>query len=863
MWASPWRCAHPQSVRTEGKSHAQTVKLMPEPNDMVRPGKGFDFMPLLLLLLGVGMQLVHFLSSPPGISGDAARLGLYAFDFLQDNLWPFYIYHQFAPNPFVVYLQAFAFSLFGFTLTALRGVTAFGGALAVPAAYLAGSELFRGEGRVIARRAGFVAALGMALDPFFNLYCRYGIEGAWLPVIELLAVFFLWRGLRRGKLLDFCLAGLFVGLSQYVYIVARWFPIALAIACGAALIADRQLLSRWRGLVLAALAAAIVALPQWLLFLRMPYTFVARTQNSANFFDLPPSDLLNVVVSKLTNQLLMLGARWDNGYNPYSVRPLLNPILFGGLLLALAATVAKRRAGRVACVVLAALMLLPDLFIGGGLSPLATRVFPTAPFAFLAAGLGCALLWSWVERRPRLPAWIGYLLPVAVLVAGIESQWNFATYVQPQVEDTPGLEWRASLVEIAEADYIAEHAGSAFLLPSSEYQRAPLTFLLADSFPRRAGGYPVPLASGDSVIVILPAEPDRPTTEGIPAGYISDEWTLLRDGTAYFLPPTPNSVEPIGPAEVLLAANGALAAHAVPARWRGALPEVRPASASFSNGLDLVGYQAGSLAAGQPLTVTLYWRPNTRIEEDVGIFVQLLDRNSEAMAGIHDWPMHGAYRVPAWRPGETVPLSYQFAIPSDLAPGAYRLVSGVVDLTRQTRVPLVDGEEFASVAMLKNPLPASDDVPDRSIDAQFGSAIELAGYTLSPVASGLEVTLFWHASSTPRSDYTIFIHLVDATDQIVAQSDAQPLDGQYPTSIWSAGETVVDQRVIPVPAGNYQVYVGAYQWPTQERLPVLSDGRQVPEDRLLLDSVVVPHAVQPPTIEETREFTPIQGKWKP
>ena len=807
---------------------------------MVRPGKGVDFIPLLLLLLGVGMQFVHFLSAPPGISGDAARLGLYAFDFLQDNLRPFYIYHQFAPNPFVVYLEASAFSLFGFTITALRGVTAFGGALAVPVAYLAGSELFRGEGRVVARRAGFIAALGMALDPFVNLYCRYGIEGAWLPVMELSAVLFLWRGLRRGKPIDFCLAGIFVGLSQYVYIVARWFPVALVIACGVALVAERQLLSRWRGLALAALSAAIVALPQWLLFLRMPYTLVARTQNSTNLFDLPLSELLNVVVSKLTNQLLMLGVRWDNGYNPHSGRPLLNPILFGGFVLAIAGTVARRRAGRVACVVLAALMLLPDLFIHEDLSPLATRVFPAVPFLFLAAGLGCALLWSWVERRPRIPAWIGYLLPVAVLVAGIESQWNFATYVQPQVDSTPGLEWRASLVEIAEADYIAEHADSAFLLPSSEYQRAPLTFLLADSFPRRAGGYPIPLASGDSVTVILPAEPDRPTTEGIPAGYISGEWTLLRDGRAYFLPPLPNSVEPTGPAEALWASNGALAAQAFAARWRGALPEVRPISASFSNGLDLVGYQASSLAAGQPLTVTLYWTPSTRIEEDVQIFVQLLDRNNEARVGIHDWPMHGAYRVPAWQPGETVPLSYQFSIPSDLAPGAYRLGCGVVDLMRQTRIPLVDGEEFATVATLKLPLPDSDAVPARSIDAQFGSAIDLTGYTLSPVASGLEVTLFWHASSRPQSDYTIFVHVVDATEQIVAQSDAQPLDGQYPTSIWSAGETVVDQRVIPVPAGHYQVYVGLYQWQTQERLSVLSDGRQVPEDGLLLDSVMVP-----------------------
>ncbi len=813
---------------------------MPEQDDIVMPARKLDLMPLLLLLLGLGIHAVHFFSAPPGINGDAARLGLHALDFLQNRVWPFYVYHQAAPNPLIVYLQAAAFAVFGFTLTALRGVTAFGGALAVPAAYLAGKELFHEEGREVARRAGFVAAAGMALDPFFNLYSRYGIEGALLPAVELLAVAFLWRGLRRGRHIDFLLAGVLVGLSQYVYIVARWFPLALAVACGAGFAVNRQMLTRWRGLALAALSAAVVALPQWLLFLQAPYTFVARTQNSDQPFIMSLPDSARVLVSKLTNQLLMLGFRWNNEYNPHYDRPLLTPILFLGSLAAIGATLVRRRAGRLACLVLAALMLLPDLLIFEGVSPSATRVFPALPFIFLASGLGCALVWSWMEKRLRVPAWVVYLVPVTVLLAGIESQWYLATHVRPQLESTEGLEWRASLVEIAEADYIAAHADSALLLPSSEYQRAPLAFLLANSFPHRAGGVPVPLGPGDIVTVVSPVKPERPTTDGIPAGYLDGEWTLLRDGKAYFLPPLPNSVEPLGVRDPLWASNGALAAHVFAARWRGVLPEISSASTSFSNGLDLVGYHASDFAAGQPLTITLYWRPRSIIQEDVQVFIQLLDGNNQARTGVHDWPMHGAYRVRAWQPEETVPLSYQIPIPADLAPGGYRLVCGIVDLMRQTRVPLVSGEEFATVARLKIPLPTSQAVPSRLVTASFGSEIDLVGYTLSPQPSGLQVGLFWHARAVPQSDYTVFIHLVDETDQIVAQSDTQPLDGNYPTSIWSVGETVPDQRLIAVPSGDYRVYVGLYQWETLERLPVLSGGEPVLEDRLLLGSVTVP-----------------------
>jgi 4-amino-4-deoxy-L-arabinose transferase-like glycosyltransferase len=813
---------------------------MLEQDDAVRTKARPDLVPVLLLLLGLGIQLLHFSSAPPGINGDAARLGLHALDLVENRVWPFYIYHQAAPNPLIVYVQALVFTLFGFSAAALRGVTAFGGVLAIPAAYLAGRELLRDEGRVLARRAGLLAAVGMALDPFFHLYSRYGIEGALLPAFELLAVTFLWRGLRRGRLLDFCLAGVLVGLSQYVYIVARWFPVALVVACGAAFVVERRLLSRWQGLGLSALSAAVVALPQWLLFLRQPYTFVARTQGSNQPFLLSLSEPARALGAKLANQLLMLGFRWDNGYNPYSGRPLLTPILFGGLLLALGATLARRRAGRLAVFTLAALMLVPDLVIFEGLAPSATRVFPAVPFLFLAAGLGCALVWSWLEKRPRAPAWVGYLLPLVVLVAGAESQWHFATQVLPQVEASEGLEWRASLVEMAEARYIAAHPDAAFLLPSSEYQRAPLAFLLAGSFPRRGGGVPIPLDPGETVTVVSPLDPQRPTTEGIPAGYIPGEWTLLKDGHAYFLPPVLDSVAPFGAAELLQAGNGAPAANVFPARWRGALPEMSPVSASFSNGLDLVGYQASDLVAGRPLTVTLYWQPTTRIERDVQVFVQLLDWNDKAQAGVHDWPFHGAYRVRAWQPGETVPLSYRFSIPPDLAPGGYRLICGVVDLMEQTRIPLTSGEEFATVAPVKIPPPAGQAVPARSSDATFGGEIALDGYTLSPGPSGLEVTLFWRARTAPRWDYTVFVHLVDAGDQLVAQSDTQPLDGRYPTSIWSAGEAVVDRRTIAVPSGHFRVYVGLYRWETLERLPVLSGGSPVPDDRLLLGSVVVP-----------------------
>lgn len=793
---------------------------------------------LVILVLSLVTHFMHLLDSPPGINGDAARLGLYAVDFLRHGLWPFYVHHQFGPYPLIIYLQAPVFAILGSNLYVLRGITAFAGALAAPAAYVATREITADQGSQFARRAGVIAALGLALSPFCTQFCRYGIEGALLPVIELLCVASLWRGVRLGRPIYSLAAGLLLGLSQYAYIVAHAFPVAIAVACLVGLVADRRFVQVWRRLAVTAVVATVVALPQLSLFVQMPYTFLARTQQAAGrlVFGLP--DPMVTLVSKLTNQLLMLGWRWDNAYNPYSARPLLNLVLLVGLAVAVAGAVRSSTAGRRHVLALALVMLVPDLMTYEGLAPSATRVFGAVPFIFVLAGMGCAALWRWLDEQSGFPAAVGSLALVAVLLAGIESQWDLAYRVMPRADAVDGLEWRASLVEIAEADYVRQHLDVPILLPTSEYQRAPLAFLLAEDFPKRLGGVPVPLGSGARVMVVSPVRPERPTTEGLPSGYLADVWVLLDKGVIYFLPPVPDSVSPIGASQPLLASNGALAAEVYPARWKGSQPQAEDLSVMFQNGLKLVRYHATSLAPGGVATVTLYWKAERQVTADVEMFVQVLDRHGSWIAGIHDWPLRGAYRVRAWSPGQTMPLSYSLPIPSTAPPGQYRVIAGAFDPLRRARIRLSNGDDFATVGTFKIPLPPSDSVPSHRLHADFGEVIELSGYTLSASVEGaVHIQLFWRASGVPGADYTVFVHVVDENDNIVAQADSPPLNGQYPTSIWSPGESIVDERTIPVPAGEYRVFVGLYRLDTLERVRVVLNGQHLEDGRVPLGTV--------------------------
>ena len=799
-----------------------------------------------LFLVSLTSYSLHWLTAPPGISRDASMLGIYAFDFLQEKLFPFYIYHQFAPHPLIIYVQSLVFAVLGYSNATLRGVTIVGGALATPAIYWASRRLFKHQGTAFARRAGLIAALGLSLSTFFASFSRWGTEVALLPVVELMAVAFLWRGFRRGRWVDFVLAGLFVGISQYVYIVARFFPVALAVASVGAILANPKLLARWRGLILAATSAALVALPQWILFVTHPYTFIARTSNpigpAGGGFVSELPDPVSVIAAKLTNQLLMLVWYWNNWYNPISYKSLLTPVLAVGLAVSVVLTVYKRRDVYVFGVLMMVMMLLPDLLtyeVATPSAPSANRIVPALPFIFIMAGLGGATIWAWIESRRRLPNWVGYFVLLLVLSSGLLRQWDYATRVKPQVLAMNQLEWQNRLVEIAEAEYIVHHLDTPILLPSSAYQSSSLAFLLAEQFPHREGGLEEPIKQGEIVTVIQP-EGAHLTTEGILV-----EWVLLRDKTAYFLPPIPDSIEPLnGEGSKIVASNGVVVATAFAARWQGEPPKYIPLQASFANNLNLVGYQSSDFKPGSLLNLTFYWQPSQKIERDVEVFVQLFDQNREAViANIHNWPLKGVFRIRAWQPHKTMPLTHSLSIPDNLAPGPYQLRVGVFDLIARKRIPLLTGEDSQLVKTFKIPLPVDHRIPESSSDIKFGNIIALDGYTLTPISDGLKITFFWRSIDAPQTDYTTFIHIVDTEDQIVAQMDVQPLHGQYPTSVWSPNELIVDERTVTgIPKGEYRIYIGWYLYREDalEPLTVVSNGSQSTTDRLLLETITVP-----------------------
>ncbi len=124
-------------------------------------------------------------------------------------------------------------------------------------------------------------------------------------------------------------------------------------------------------------------------------------------------------------------------------------------------------------------------------------------------------------------------------------------------------------------------------------------------------------------------------------------------------------------------------------------------------------------------------------------------------------------------------------------------------------------------ALVEQPLPAA---------TTFADAIRLEAVALPPQVNrgqALPVELTWQGLIPLTEDYHVFLHLIDAQGQVVAQADGQPAHWTRPTSTWVVGERIEDRHGLWLPAdlspGPYKLLIGLYQPAEGQRLR-LPDG---------------------------------------
>lgn len=272
--------------------------------------------------------------------------------------------------------------------------------------------------------------------------------------------------------------------------------------------------------------------------------------------------------------------------------------------------------------------------------------------------------------------------------------------------------------------------------------------------------------TGETILMRM----EIPVASGTPPGDYQLLTTIFSPGTNATLP--------------ALTDSGYAAAYAAvgPITILRSEPQAMAQPIAALDGLNLIRFDPppASLRQGEPLPFTLVWQAPAPVNASMRIAVG--DEVIESKA------------VSLEQVGETLIDRHAPRIPRAMAPGEYDVrvdgfrIGGVtVEAVRR---------EFNAPAMSQT----RSDI--------FGDLFELAGYDVNEAS----ITLHWKALAETDTDYTMFVHVLDANGQIIAQSDSR---GEYPTSLWAKGEYVA-RRVEIATAGTIEV--GWYVAETGERL---------------------------------------------
>jgi uncharacterized membrane protein len=305
------------------------------------------------------------------------------------------------------------------------------------------------------------------------------------------------------------------------------------------------------------------------------------------------------------------------------------------------------------------------------------------------------------------------------------------------------------------------------------------------------------------------------------------------------------------------------------ARVREAHPQY-PLRVEFGDKLRLVGYDVLDDPRREETSVRLYWQALRALKGEVRLYPFFVNEAGEVVEDTTQRPLITQLWYPPreWKVGETV-VSETLA----WAVGQrWSLGVGVLEgkdwtqWNERLRVKVAEGEggealrrfeaatwvrlgtfERQGRALVAVASAGGEEQPAQVVEAEFGRQMALRGYTVSPVEAraGQEVavTLYWRGLTPMSVDYTVFVHLVGADGQRVAQQDGEPWwEVKVPTSTWQVGEELQDRHVLKVPEGvapgEYRLQMGVYYWQTQERLPV-QHGDAPPADYLELGSVTI------------------------
>ncbi len=616
----------------------------------------------VIVAVALALRLIGFGQIPAGMYHDEAYNGLDALQVLQ-GAHPIWFPANNGREPLFIYLVALSVAALGRTVVAVRAPALLLGLLTVPATAFLGTSLFD-------RRVGLLSAAVTAAAFWPVHLSRVGFRAVALPLFVALALGFLWRGLKRGRWIDYVAAGLCYGASFYTYLAARFTPLALVALIALALWRRARVpRPKARHLLMFLAAALLVVAPLLGYAVQHPEVLGERAGQVS---------ILNPAISHgdpwgtLARQSLLAleaffirGDRIPRHNLPW--RPIFDPAL--GLAFVAGIVVACRRRGAAWFVLLwVAVMLVPTVIAED--TPHFLRAVGVQPLLFVLPALGLEAVWRWLAARRR--AALGAGLAAAVLSAGLGST-AYAYFGPYARQETVYYHFEAGARELSERITAFLQAGTArrayvserlwrdwpslrFLVPES----AALQVVAPDAAPQRP-------AAGGALLAVWPFESYRPALGYLPQGSRIEVLGDLQER---------GDLEPQARQLALI-----FRATARPAA-------TEPALASLEQGIRLVEAQVGPVGP-QQLRVRLVWQAGEPLGLDYTAFVHVV--RDGAMLGQHDGPpAGGALPSSLWRPGDQVVDVHEVALTAPYNPTTDRVIAGLYDPATVTRLHIIE-----------------------------------------------------------------------------------------------------------------------------------------------------------------------------
>ncbi|EKE15846.1 MAG: glycosyl transferase family 39 [uncultured bacterium] len=291
-----------------------------------------------IILAAFFLRFYNIENLPSGIYPDEAVNGIDAYGAqLTGNYQLFYPDNNGREGLFIN-LQALSIKFLGNTVTALKLWSIIFGTLTVLGVFLLSQEIFRSY------RAGLISAYLTAFSYWAINFSRIGFRAIMVPLITTFSFYFLLRGFRTKKYINFILSGLIFGLGFHTYIAFRITPvIVVALLIFLSAFHKHFVKIFWKQILIFGIAAFITLSPMIYEFYTHPEYLESRSASVSIFS--PEMNKGNIVTTFFRSLGLSLvkynfwgDQNWRHNYPPY---PILNPIVGITFLTGLLYTIYK------------------------------------------------------------------------------------------------------------------------------------------------------------------------------------------------------------------------------------------------------------------------------------------------------------------------------------------------------------------------------------------------------------------------------------------------------------------------------------------------------------------------------------------